>query len=115
MIATDATQLRKIVGLVHDHWFDAERITLDKGQRTVAIHLEKRKADLARGSKDGIRLLIKNAEALSVNDSEKVRDYDLDEIKFDAAGNRVIITGGIPITIEVRVTALNIETETLGA
>lgn len=115
MTITQSQQLPELLNLVHDHWFDAERITLDKGRKTVAIHLEEKKANLAKGSKDGIRLLIKNAEALSVNDTEKVRDYDLNEIKFGAAGRRVIITGGIPITIEVKVTSLNIETETFAA
>jgi hypothetical protein len=54
-------------------------------------------------------LLIKNAEALTINDTENVRDYDVNEVQFDVAGSRVIITGGIPITIVVKVTALNIE------
>ena len=109
MTITSANQLGDLLNLVHDRWFDAERVALDKEHKTVAIHLEEKKANFAKGSKDGIRLLIKNAEALTVNDTEKVRDYDLNEIKFDAASGRVIITGGIPITIEVKVTALNIE------
>ena len=109
MTATTANQIGDLLKLVHDHWFNAEHIALDKERKMVAIHLEEKKANLAKGSKDGIRLLIKNAEALTVNDTEKVRDYDLNEIKFDAANHRLIITGGIPITIEVKVTALNIE------
>src|SRR5687767_2880029 len=106
MIITSANQLGDLLNLVHDRWFDAERVALDKERKTVAIDLEVKKANLAKGSKDGIRLLIKNAEALTINDTEKVRDYDLNEIKFDTASARLIITGGIPITIEVKVTAL---------
>jgi len=82
---TSANQLGELLNLVHDRWFDAERVALDKERKTVAIDLEVKKANLAKGSKDGIRLLIKNAEALTINDTEKVRDYDLNEIKFDAA------------------------------
>lgn len=110
MTITSANQLGELLNLVHDRWFNVERVALDKERKTVAMDLEDNKANLAKGSKDGIRLLIKNAEALTVNDTEKVRDYDLNEIKFDAAGGRLIITGGIPITIEVKVTALSIET-----
>jgi len=106
---TTANQIGDLLNLVHDRWFNVERIAFDSERKTVALHLEKEKADLAKGSKDGIRLLINNAEALTVNDTEKVRDYDLNEIKFDAASSRLIITGGIPITIQVKVTALNIE------
>jgi len=50
--------------------FDAERVALDKERKTVAIDLEEKKANLANGSKDGIRLFTKNAEALTINDTE---------------------------------------------
>ena len=109
MTITSATQLGDFLDLVHDRWFNAERIALDKEGQTVAIHLEEKKANLAKGSKDGIRLLIKNAEALTIKDTEKVRDYDFNKIEYDAQSGRVIITGGIPITVEVKVTSLNIE------
>ena len=109
MTITSPTQLGDLLNLVHDRWFDVERIALDNERKTVALRLEKKKANLAKGSKDGIGLLIKDAEALTINDTEKVRDYDLNEIKFDATNGRLIITGGIPITIEVKVTALNVE------
>lgn len=109
MTVTSANQLGDLLNLVHDRWFDVERIALDKEQKTVAIHLEARKANLAQGSKDGIRLLIKNAQALIINDTEGVGNYDLNEIMYDAASRRVIITGGVPVTIEVKVSALNIE------
>jgi hypothetical protein len=109
MTITSATQLGDLLNLVHDRWFNVEQVVSDKKQKTVALHLERKKANLKDGSKDGIRLLIKNVEALTVHDTEKVRDYDVNEVKFDAANGRVVITGGIPIIIEVKVTALNIE------
>jgi hypothetical protein len=111
MIISNTTQLKDLLNLVHDCWFNVEGIVFDKERKTVAIHLEKKKANLAKGSKDGINLLIKNAEALAINDTEQVRDYDINEIKFDAMRSRLLITGGIPITVEVRLTALNIEAD----
>ena len=75
MTVTNATQLGGLLNLVHDRWFNIERVTLDKERKTVAMVLETKKANLAKGSKHGIQLLIKNAEALSVNDTEKLRDY----------------------------------------
>jgi hypothetical protein len=112
MTITTANQIGDLLNLVHDHWFNVEGIVLDKEQKTVTIHLEEKKVNLAKGSKDGITLVIKNAEALTVNDSEKVRDYDLNEIKYDAPNGRLIITGGIPVTIEVKVSSLDIEVAT---
>ena len=109
MTIISATQLGDLLNLVHDRWFNVEQVIFDKEQKTVALHLERKKADLVNGSKDGVKWLIKNAEALTINDTEKVRDYDVNEVRFDALGGRVIISGGIPIIIEVKVTALNIE------
>ena len=109
MTITSAIQLGDLLNLVHDRWFNVEQVVFDKEQKTVALHLERKKAELVGSSKDGIGLLIKNVESLTINDTEKVRDYDVNKIKFDAASGRLIITGGIPITIEVKVTALNIE------
>jgi hypothetical protein len=109
MTITTANQIGGLLKLVHDHWFNVEQIIFDKERKTVALHLERKKANLVKGSKEGIQLLIKNAEALTINDTEKVRDYDLNEIKFDAASSRVIITGGIPITIEIKVGQLELE------
>jgi hypothetical protein len=109
MTIRTTNQIGDLLNVIHDHWFDAERIALDKNQKTVTIHLEKKKANLAKGSNDGIVLIIKNAEALTVNDSQKVRDYDLNEIKYDALNRNLVITAGIPITIEIRVSSLDIE------
>ncbi|MEX0775017.1 MAG: hypothetical protein WD042_04805 [Phycisphaeraceae bacterium] len=61
MTITSANQLGDLLNLVHDRWFNVERVALDKEHKTVAIHLEAKKANLAKGSKAGIRLLIKNA------------------------------------------------------
>ena len=113
MTITQSHQLPELLNKVHDHWFNVERLALDKERKVVAIHLEEKKSSLGKGSKDGITLLIRNAEALAINDTERVRDYDLSEIKYDLQSGRLIITGGVPITIEVKVTSLSIETGTL--
>ncbi len=110
MTITSENQLGELLNLIHDRWFNVERVALDKERETVVIDLEEKKANLVKGSKDGIRLVINNAKVLTIVDTEKVHEYDLNEIKFDAVNGRLIITGGIPFKIEVKVTALNIET-----
>lgn len=109
MIISTNNQLPQLLDLVHDHWFNVERIALDKQQKTVSIHLERKKASLAKGSETGIRLLIRNAESLTITDTERVRDYDLNDIKYDSESRSLIITGGIPIRIQIEVTSLHIE------
>lgn len=112
MIVTDTRQLNGLRDLVHDCWFNVEKIVFNEGEKTVAIRLEKKKANLDKDSKSGINLLIRNVEALTITDTEQVRDYDLNEIEFNAASRRLVITGGIPITIELVVSLLNVEATT---
>jgi hypothetical protein len=109
MTVTTTYQIGDLLKKVHDYWFNVEGIAFDKEQKTVVIRLEEKKVNLAKGSKDGITLKIRNAETLTINDTEKVRDYDLNEIKYDALRDQVIITSGIPISIEIKVTSLHIE------
>jgi hypothetical protein len=108
MVVTTENQIGDILNLVHDYWFNGEQIIFDVERNAVALRLERKRANLAKSSEDGFRLVIKNAEALTVNDTEKVRDYDLNEIKYDSAAGRVIINGGIPITIEIKVSSLEL-------
>ncbi len=110
MIITADDQLPELLNLVHDHWFNVERITLDKQQNTVSIYLERKKASLSKDSNTGIGLLIRNAESLTITDTERVRDYDLNDIKYDSESRSLIITGGIPIRIQIEVTSLHITT-----
>jgi hypothetical protein len=57
MTIPSENQMGELLNLVHDRWFNVERVTLDKEHKTVAIHLEAKKANLAKGSKDGIKVL----------------------------------------------------------
>ncbi len=109
MRITVTDQIPQLVSAVHDYWFNIERVRLDEARRTVAIRFEKRKADLARGSDTGITVVINNAKALTIDDTERVRDYDLNEIQFDSGSCRLIMTGGIPIRIIISVSSLDIE------
>ena len=109
MIITSVHQLSDLLNLVHDRWFNVERVTLDKERKTVVMVLEVSQRQLTKSSENGITMLINNAEELTINDTERVRDYDLNDITYDVDNSRLLITGGIPITIEVKVATLNIE------
>ena len=49
MTITSPNQLGDFLDLIHDRWFDAERVTLDKGKKAVVIHLQEKRAELAEG------------------------------------------------------------------
>ncbi len=108
MTITDFKQLPELVDLVHDHWFDVERIGYDRDHKAVTFRVEPRKADLAKGTGKGLLIEVRNVEDLNIRDTEKVRDYDINEITFDPATRTIALTGGIPIEIRIRVRDLEI-------
>ena len=112
MIISQSGQLPRLLNLVHDCWFDVERVALDRQHNEVAIHFEPQRSYLDAGSKQAIAMVISHAVSLSINDTERVQVYDLNEITYDAPGRRLVITCGIPLTIEVEVTSLHIEVTT---
>ena len=109
MIIRDGKQLTELMDLVHDHWFNLETVALDPKSRSVVLYVEPRRSALAQGSCRGITLTVKNVEDLTVKDTEHVRDYDINEITFDPTTRTIVLTGGIPIEIVLRVSALEID------
>lgn len=106
---TNATQLPELLNLVHDHWFNAETIVLDRKHRTVWMHFAPTRAQLETLSPNGVDLEFRNVDDLIVEDTERVRDYDLNQIQYDGTDGRIVLTGGIPVKIVLRVTALEID------
>jgi len=100
--------LRSLVDLVHDCWFDAEALAIDPKTQSIVFRVEPKHSALARGSPRGIVVAIKNVLNLSIQDTERVRDYDINEITFDPTARTISISGGIPITIVIEVAALEI-------
>jgi hypothetical protein len=108
MIITNKQNLRELVNLVHDYWFNVENVNYDPVSETVTLRAEPRHSALSRGSRDGIMIEVKNVESFAVKDTEKVRDYDINEITFDPATNTLLITGGIPIELAFSVRRLEL-------
>ena len=108
MRINDQKNLRQLVDLVHDHWFDVEKIVFDEHTRSVSMRVEPRHSDLEGGSSDGIIVVVKNVDRLVIEDTEKVRDYDINDIVFDPATQSLVLTGGIPIKIVFRVSTIEV-------
>lgn len=109
LMITNATQLPELLNLVHDHWFNAETIVLDRKHRTVRMHFAPTCAQLETLSPNGVDLEFRNVDDLIVEDTERVRDYDLNQIQYDGTDGRIVLTGGIPVKIVLQVTALEID------
>jgi hypothetical protein len=108
MITTEIKHLRELVNLVHDLWFDVERIMFDHTTGVVSFRVERKRSDLTNEASKGIVLEVRNVKELTIYDTEKVRYYDIDQITFDPKIDTIVLTGGIPIEIVFRVSALEI-------
>lgn len=110
MTITNATQIDDLLDLVHDYWFNIEKVSLDRESKSVTIQTEPYRRALEQSSASGITVTVKNVDGLIIKDTEHVRDYDINEITFDQATRTIMIMGGIPIEIILRVSALEIQT-----
>lgn len=109
MTISDPNQLQKLIDIVHDLWFNVESLDLCESNGSLTIELEPRKVDLSNPSKNHVQMVIKQVEDITIKDTEKVRDYDINKINFDPSHRKVVITCGIPLTVELTVNRLEIE------
>jgi hypothetical protein len=109
MIITEAAKIGDLLDLVHDYWFNVEKVTLDRRSKSVTFQVEPFRDALEQGSPSGITVTVKHVDDLNIKDTERVRDYDINEITFDPTTRSIMITGGIPIEIILRVSALEIQ------
>jgi hypothetical protein len=109
MTITKESQIKGLLDRVHDWWFDAEAVALDVAGGIVTIALEPSKRELTSPSGRGLIVLIAQVREMSILDTEKIGFYNLNEIHYSNRDKTVRITGGIPITIVVRVEGLEIE------
>ena len=108
MIATEVAHLRELVNLVHDYWFNVEKVILDRATGVVSFPVEPKRSDLLSGSSNGFILEVRNVRELTIMDTEKVGYYDIDQLTFDSNSSAIILTGGIPIEIIFRISVVEI-------
>jgi hypothetical protein len=114
MIFTDPSQFSDLHELIHDRWFNVEHVLLDPETRSVVIHIEPSGRALRwGGSARGAIFTVRNVEDLMINNTEKVRDYDINEVTYDEATRTLVLAGCIPIEIVFRVTRLELVVEEL--
>ncbi len=106
-----------ILDYVHDRRFDTDRIVFDQEKHCLTIpttilgkeQLAGKYLFLKRWQRDvyAADLLIHNAFDYELIDQAKVGCGDIANITLD--GNTVVIKGGLPVTIRVRVSKLHLE------
>jgi hypothetical protein len=117
-IKNELSGIREVVDLLHDRWLDADSIAFDSEKSVLSIRYLKEKNAagslmISRARFPAIEcfLRISNVESFSVEDTEKVRFYDVNEIAYDPKSKCIRITTGIPFGIRVFVTDLDLTVE----
>lgn len=117
--AANADQLAAISDTVHDWWFDLDTVRFDESSGCVTIELmaeeDYRRAVKGEAvpSRSKIKLVVENAIALDIEDSERVGYYDLNRLEFDEHAGIVRLLTGIPLVVEIRVSAVSALVERL--
>lgn len=81
-------------GLVHDLYFDIDKVMLDSDTHDVVI-------PLSRTSQEApfMRLTIHGVTGVDVKDTERVKYYDIYGLKYEPQKHRLILKGNMPILV----------------
>src|SRR5206468_524698 len=96
---------------VHDHWFDVNGIVHDPAERVVRFGLSESRPKRSLPFRTDLTLTIRSVRKLLIEDTEKIRFYDLNEVIYSPQERQITITGGIPIRVVLAVDRLAIELE----
>ena len=124
IICNNPEDLQVIIDVIHDSWFDVDDISYDKLERRVSFSFEKKERSPAskESSKlfflkpyiDSItpaKLVFNNVEDFTVIDTEEVGSYDFDKVLWDEAKKKLTIETGVPISINMNVSNLDVRVE----
>lgn len=110
---TDFDNINTILDTLHDQWFDAEKIALDRTTKILKIPFYD-KSNPQEAEAAILWLVIKHVESYAIEDSEKVGLYDLNEIKYNPTQKSISLTTGIPFGFTVQVDQFELILETEG-
>ncbi|MGE5557482.1 MAG: hypothetical protein ACM3WV_02600 [Bacillota bacterium] len=110
--------LNQINDLIHDCFFDIDRITVDNNTFILYFtrYLESRKKPInswflfKQYETPGLECILEihEVKSYSIKDTQKVQFNDLNELAFDQATNMILIRTEIPLSIEIEVLSLKI-------
>lgn len=119
----ESRNLRQVVDIIHDCWFELKAVQHDTTARTVSIgfNLENREKSKTLKNYFLLRkiqipyfecyLRISNVESLLLDDTENVESYDFNTLRFDPSLKKLNIKTGIPLTFEMTVSELDVSVQ----
>ncbi len=98
--------LRHVAAVVHDWWFHVDDVVIDK-RSVVTLRL----APFVKALRDGAgpfrTLRIRGVLQAIVEDSQHVGIYDVEELIYDERARRLVLSGGVPVTVSFVVAGLD--------
>ena len=113
-----ADEINQINDLIHDCWFDINRINTDDNRFELHFtrylktkkRLQKKWFIFKQFEIPGIDCVLEIHEVKSyeISDTEKIQFYDFNELVFDQGTNTILVRTGIPLSIKIEVSSLKI-------
>lgn len=112
--------LDSVNDLIHDHWFNVEELVYYADSSTLEIPFcrqRTRESNASSGHSHALRtktrwvLRIHSVISYSLEDTERVRDYDFNEVRHLAETGEIIISTGVPLDLRLRVREVEISVE----
>lgn len=121
-VATTAEDLRKVTWLLHDCFFELNRIQWDERRRLFELPFGRggeRKGSFGFTKttlpcRYDCTLAVSDVHALDVIDEARIGGYDLLEVRYDALESAVVVESCIPLKIVLTVRELEIRVQTHG-
>ncbi len=101
------SQINNVLDLVHDCWFDIEKIQFSEQDSILKLFFEEKKLFKFGKKKTGV-LKVKNVISYKIKESEYVGIYDINRIGFDEKNKTLFIITGIPLNFFIKVSSFNI-------
>ncbi len=124
--ATTPAELDRLSDVLHDSWMDIEEISFEQTTKLISIPIQKqellaKEGDEPPGLFDQAVALTRlcylrlfNVQRFELLDSEKMQFYDLTAIRFDPKRRKLEFKTGVPLTLNVFVSCLEVELEETG-
>lgn len=85
-----------LTGQVHDMWFSVDDLRIDKQRHEIVIPLRDKPRSTPR-----VNLVIPNARAIRITDTERIGVYDINYVKVMLSDHVLSIRGNIPIRVDI--------------
>ena len=120
VVARAPEQLQAVNAVIHDCFFERDRIVFDENRRELQIPFEyavdsearvlRRLLFLTKAETPLVQasLSIRRVSDWSIDDTQGVGSYDFDKLVYDPGAQEVTILAGVPIDIRASVEAIEI-------